>query len=97
MQLMHAIRVQNLSPHNNSDYASSIMKSDIRSGNDEAVSVVESDFERISNALKRKVELSTLENLAPLCGMRTALVIIRKSTQLNTFILLPSKRPHLFP
>ncbi len=96
MQLMDAIRLQNLSHHNNSDDASSIMKSDVGSGNDEVASVVESDFVRISSDLKRKVELSTLENFVPLCGMRTALVIRRKDTQFNAFFLLPSKRPHLF-
>eukprot|EP01084_Bolivina_argentea_P251828 422518_1 len=81
MQLMDAIRLQNLSHHNNSDDASSIMKSDVGSGNDEVASVVESDFVRISNDLKRKVELSTLENFAPLCGMRTALQHIKDALE----------------
>ncbi len=84
---MDVIGLQTLSHHNNSNNASSIMKPDIRSGKDESISplIMEPDITHsISNDFKRKVELSTLENLATSCGLRTALVIIRENTQPNT-------------
>ncbi len=79
MQLMDAVKSQKRSQSNDSDaiaYESSSMKS----SSDQVTPMMIDDSEsiHISRDLKRKVELSMFENLAPLCGMRTALVRMKE-------------------